>query len=84
VLAFGKRLATRLLREGIPAAAVRATNHWVLLPVALYAAVLSLEPPPRLERVAAPGALVALLAQVLAELQGIGNVVRSSVVGKLA
>jgi small-conductance mechanosensitive channel len=63
VLAFGKRLAARLLRDGIPSAVVRATNQWVLLPVAVYAAALSLELPPRLERMAALGALLALLAQ---------------------
>jgi small-conductance mechanosensitive channel len=62
-LALGKRLASAVLREGIPAAVVRATSHWLLLPVAVYAAALALELPPRLERVAAIGALLALLAQ---------------------
>ena len=63
VLALVKRLAQRLLRNGIPAAVVRATNPWVLLPVAVYAAALSLEVAPRVERVAALGAVLALLAQ---------------------
>lgn len=63
VLALVKRLAQRLLQNGIPAAVVRATNPWVLLPVAVYAAALSLEVAPRLERIAALGAVLALLAQ---------------------
>ena len=62
-VALARRLASGLLRNGIPAAVVRATNHWVLLPVALYAAALSLELPPRLDRVAALAALIALLLQ---------------------
>jgi small-conductance mechanosensitive channel len=63
VFALARRFASRLLREGIPAAAVRATNSWLLLPVAVYAAALSLELPPRAERIAALGALLALLVQ---------------------
>jgi small-conductance mechanosensitive channel len=68
-LALGRRLALRLLARGgsrwngVPAALVRATNLWVLLPAVLYLAALPLEVPPRLERVAALGAVVALLAQ---------------------
>src|SRR5918992_582752 len=62
-LALAKRLALRLLANGIPAAVARATNFWVLLPVAVYAAALALELPPRVERVAALAALLALLVQ---------------------
>jgi small-conductance mechanosensitive channel len=52
-------LAKRLL----PAPLAGATRLWVLLPALIYAAALPLELPPRLERVAALGAVVALLAQ---------------------
>ena len=63
VLALAKRIASRLLPDGIPAAVVRATNQWLLLPLALYCAALALELPSRLGRIAAIGALLALLAQ---------------------
>ena len=62
-LALEKRLASRLLVNGVPAAMARATNMWLLLPLAVYAATLPLELPPRLDRIAALGALVAMLAQ---------------------
>jgi small-conductance mechanosensitive channel len=62
-LALAKRLALRLLANGIPAAVARATNFWVLLPVAVYAAALALELPARVNRVAAAAAVLALLVQ---------------------
>ena len=62
-LALAKRLASRLLVNGASAAMARATNLWLLLPLAVYAATLPLELPPRLERIAALAALVAMLAQ---------------------
>ena len=62
-LALAKRLASRLLVNGAPAAMARATNMWLLLPLAVYAATLPLELPPRLDRIAALAALVAMLAQ---------------------
>jgi small-conductance mechanosensitive channel len=62
-LALAKRLASRLLVNGVSAAMARATNLWLLLPLAAYAATLPLELPPRLDRIAALAALVAMLAQ---------------------
>lgn len=71
ILALGKSLAVWLLstrdgmapRSEIPAAVARATNFWVLLPLAVYAAALALELPRRLDHIAQLVALVALLAQ---------------------
>jgi small-conductance mechanosensitive channel len=63
VLALAKRLASRLLANGIPAAVVRATNLWVLLPLAVYAATLALEVPPRVDRLAGAATVLAMLAQ---------------------
>src|SRR5918992_3628848 len=69
-VALVRRLALRLLDRsasgrwnGVPAAMVRATNLWVLLPAVIYAAVLPLELPDRLDRVATLGAVIALLVQ---------------------
>jgi small-conductance mechanosensitive channel len=55
VLALGRRF--------LPGPLAGATRLWVLLPAVVYAAALPLELPARLERVAALGAVVALLAQ---------------------
>lgn len=63
LLALAKRLTSHFLVTGIPAAMARAINPWLLLPLAVYAAALPLELPPRLDRVVALGAVVALLAQ---------------------
>lgn len=62
-LAAARRFASRLLAGGVSGAIVRATNAWLLLPVAFYPAALALELPPRLDRLVALGALLALLVQ---------------------
>jgi small-conductance mechanosensitive channel len=63
-LALGKRLVLRLAsREGLASAVAGATNLWILLPLALYAAALALELPARLDRIAGLAAVLALLVQ---------------------
>jgi len=62
-IALARRVALRLLAPGIAAALAAATSAWLLLPLATYAAILALEVPPRVDRVAAAVALVALVVQ---------------------
>ena len=62
-IALARRVVLRVVPGGIAATLAAATSVWLLLPLALYAAVLALEAPPRLERVAAAAALVALVLQ---------------------
>jgi small-conductance mechanosensitive channel len=62
-IALARRVALRLLAPGIVAALAAATSAWLLLPLATYAAILALEVPPRVDRVAAAVALVAVVVQ---------------------
>ena len=62
-IALARRVALRLLAPGIAAEFAAATSAWLLLPLATYAAILALDVPPRVERVAAAVALVAVVVQ---------------------